>query len=74
MMLSPKQLNDICLLGLTVEPWQCPYLCQMQDGNYVCGLHSATVKRDIHPRAQGNCKGYPLLKYLIQGYDIDGGV
>jgi hypothetical protein len=31
----------------------------------------------IDPQTQGvpmgdNCKGYPLLKYKIQGYDVDG--
>ena len=80
-MLTERQVEDVCLIGEGVD---CCRYCRMDgSGKYLCDkLTSAKDnidKRVSNDQSLGggyfpsgdNCRGYPLLKYVPQGYDVD---
>lgn len=79
-MLSQKHLNDICLIGqgskqcrfLDVESSVCNCLKLTSDRQDI----DNAVKKYISKKGNGdypigdNCKGYPILYHVYQGYDL----
>jgi hypothetical protein len=84
--LTPKHVNDICLLNHSDKSRTCRYLLQddLQDGKWYCQKLRPIEKDKIDARLDkvqnrnfgnipsgDNCSGYPLLKHVEQGYDVD---
>lgn len=85
MSLSRKQIEDVCLLGHSDKSKICRYLRndELDSSVWLCQkLHDSSRKRidsDVdYALGRGervvpsgdNCPGYPVLKYIIQGYDV----
>lgn len=84
--LTPKQVNDICLSNHSDKSKACRYLLQddLEDGKWYCQKLRPVEKQKIDHRLEkiqnrnfgnlplgDNCPGYPLLKHVDQGYDVD---
>jgi hypothetical protein len=83
-MLSYKHLIDVCLLGSPSKSKTCRYLRndEFDENKWYCQKlqHNAKIKIDKHVESASrdsiipsgdNCCGYPLLKHIHQGYDVD---
>lgn len=85
MTLSLKQLSDVCLLNSTDKSKSCRYLVndELDENKWHCQKLRPNIKSKIdhdlfiakHKKevvASGdNCAGYPLLRHITQGYDLD---
>lgn len=86
MTLSQKHLEDVCLLRCSDKAKICRYLRndELDASKWYCQkLHELSktridseTERSIDKKARGvpmgdNCKGYPVLKNIVQGYDVD---
>ena len=86
MTISQKHLNDICLLNCRDKSQTCRYLRndELDANKWHCQkLHHVSRKKidsdtetSIARNARGipvgdNCAGYPILKNIVQGYDVD---
>ena len=84
MTLTPRQVEDVCLLHHSDKSKTCRYLLQddLQDKWY-CQKFRPLEKEKIDNRLEkiqnrnfgnipsgDNCAGYPLLKHVDQGYDL----
>jgi hypothetical protein len=86
MTLSAKHLHDVCLLGNGDRSKTCRYLKndELADGKWYCQKLQPAVKLKIDVTIEAylnksffsivssgdNCEGYPVLKHVMQGYDI----
>jgi hypothetical protein len=84
MTITPKHLNDICLLGsktgecrylrndeLDSAKWYCQKLQLAAKAKIDVELKIASNKFSAPPPSGDNCPGLPLLKHVQQGYDLD---
>lgn len=82
MTLSVNHLNDVCLLGCPDIHKTCRYLRndELNPSKWHCqklipeikSKIDYSVKTSIKKIPSGdNCSGYPILKNITQGYDID---
>lgn len=86
MTLTSKQLKDICLLNHPDRSRTCRYLHQdeLDEGKWYCQKLRSEAKAKIDTNLDplknrasvnvpmgDNCPGYPLLKHIEQGYDVD---
>lgn len=86
MSLSKNQLENICLLRHGDKSKMCRYLGndELDESVWVCRkLHStsrirmdseaeqARMRGDRGVPSGDNCPGYPLLRNIEQGYDVD---
>lgn len=82
MSLSSKQLTDVCLLGHNDITKTCKYLRndELDSSKWHCQKLIPEIKSKIDYQVEislkkvplgDNCKGYPILKNIIQGYDKD---
>lgn len=84
MTLSIKHLEDVCLLNTSNIIKTCKYLKndELESNKWYCQKLQVTAKVKIDnffeqqknipsniPQGD-NCEGYPLLKHIIQGYDV----
>lgn len=83
MTLTYKQLRDVCLIESTDNTKVCRYLSQdeLDQNKWYCQKLNLIMKSKIDRNvlfdikgevASGNnCAGYPLLRNIKQGYDVD---
>lgn len=86
MTLSLKQLNDVCLLNSDDKSKLCRYLIndELDQNKWHCQKLRPNIKSKIdhdiliakHRKEMmvsigDNCSGYPLLRNITQGYDLD---
>lgn len=82
MTLSANHLKDVCLLGCEDVKNTCRYLRndELDPSKWHCQKLSYQVRTKIDLEADlspkgfplgDNCKGYPILKNIVQGYDCD---
>ena len=82
-MLSLKHLVDVCLLGSSNKIKTCRYLRndELDENKWYCQKLQPNSKSKIDKQVDcdsgseipcgNNCPGYPLLKHITQGYDVD---
>ena len=81
-MLSLKHLVDVCLLGSSNKIKTCRYLRndELDENKWYCQKLQPNSKYKIDKQVDNsgseipcgnNCPGYPLLKHITQGYDVD---
>lgn len=85
MTLSAKQLSDVCLLNSLDKSKSCRYLVndELNENKWHCqklipnikskidhDIMIAKHRKEIVPSGD-NCMGYPLLRNIAQGYDLD---
>lgn len=84
MTLTAKHLNDICLINHADKSKTCRYLCRddLHENKWHCRKLRPSEKKKIDKIADNysgrgsvplgdNCPGYPLLRHIDQGYDVD---
>lgn len=81
MTLSAKHLKDVCLLGFSNKSKTCRYLRndELDSSKWHCQKLMPQIREKIdmevnmsdssHPSGD-NCSGYPILKNIVQGYDV----
>lgn len=83
MSLSKRHLEDVCLLNSNDKSAVCRYLLndELDSSKWHCQKLKIAAKRMIDRDVVGglglipsgdNCPGYPILKNIMQGYDLDG--
>jgi hypothetical protein len=83
MTLSAKHLDEVCLLNFDDVSKTCRYLKndELDNRKWYCQKLQIVAKKKIDKFFENknirsdvpqgnNCEGYPLLKHVIQGYDI----
>jgi hypothetical protein len=82
-MLSHKHLFDVCLLDSFNKTKTCRYLRndELDENKWYCQKLQPNLKSRIDEKVNcnlgletpcgDNCSGYPLLKHITQGYDVD---
>lgn len=82
MTLSNKHLHDVCLLRSEDKSSICRYLANddLDSSKWHCQKLKANAKKSIDREVErsldvvpsgDNCQGYPVLKNILQGYDVD---
>jgi hypothetical protein len=87
MSLTHKHLKEVCLLGHSDKSKTCRYLRndELDEEKWYCQKLQPSIKKKIDRDVLGvlnknnfhnlacadNCPGYPLLKHVPQGFDID---
>lgn len=82
MTLSPNHLEHVCLLGLPDASKTCRYLRndELDPSKWHCQKLAVQSKKRIDLEVEmspegmpsgDNCAGYPILKNIVQGYDLD---
>lgn len=82
MTLSNNHLNDVCLLNSEDKTKMCRYLMndELDSNRWHCQKLKPIAKKRIDYEVDrnlgivpsgDNCQGYPILKNITQGYDLD---
>lgn len=83
MSLSKRHLEDVCLANSHDTSAVCRYLMndELDSSKWHCQKLKAAAKRMIDREVAenlglipsgDNCQGYPVLKNIMQGYDLEG--
>jgi hypothetical protein len=82
MTISPKHLKEVCLLGFSELSKTCRYIRndELDPSKWHCQKLSTYSKKKIDDELDNsaselpsgdNCQGYPILKNIVQGYDLE---